>query len=118
MLRSSCVEVRVFCAEKRRGGVRPMSKELIKGPAKPRSRGIDPAQGVLDLGIYPQTEMRGFGMGVLSDGTPYPHATRLGAALRRAQRAYRNHQCRVERKPAEAADETHTRNSLEQRRVV
>ena len=48
-----------------------MSKELIKVPAKPRSRGIDPAQGVLDLGIYPQTEMRGFGMGVLSDGTPF-----------------------------------------------
>ncbi|MEA3074996.1 MAG: hypothetical protein QOD29_6442 [Alphaproteobacteria bacterium] len=48
-----------------------MSKELIKVPAKPRSKGIDPAQGVLDLGIYPQTEMRGFGMGVLSDGTPF-----------------------------------------------
>ena len=48
-----------------------MSKELIKVPAKPWSRGIDPAQGVLDLGIYPQTEMRGFGMGVLSDGTPF-----------------------------------------------
>src|SRR6202048_579342 len=60
-----------FCAEKRRGGVRPMSKELIKVPAKPRSKGIDPAQGVLDLGIYPRTEMRGFGMGVLSDGTPF-----------------------------------------------
>ena len=48
-----------------------MSKELIKVPAKPRSRGIDPAQGVLDLGIYPQTERRGFGIGVLSDGTPF-----------------------------------------------
>jgi hypothetical protein len=48
-----------------------MSRELIKVPAKPRSKGIDPAQGVLDLGIYPQTEMRGFGMGVLSDGTPF-----------------------------------------------
>src|SRR6478736_1321243 len=48
-----------------------MSRELIKVAAKPRSKGIDPAQGVLDLGIYPQTEMRGFGMGVLSDGTPF-----------------------------------------------
>src|SRR3984893_18932328 len=67
-----------FCAEKRRGGVRPMSKELIKVPANPRSKGIDPAQGVLDLGIYPRTEMRGFGMGVLSDGTPV--LTRRGFA--------------------------------------
>jgi hypothetical protein len=48
-----------------------MSKELIKVPAKPRSRGMDSAQGILDLGIYPQTQMRGFGMGVLSDGTPF-----------------------------------------------
>jgi hypothetical protein len=48
-----------------------MSKELIKVAAKPSPKRIDPAQGVLDLGIYPQTEMRGFGMGVLSDGTPF-----------------------------------------------
>lgn len=40
-------------------------------PAQPRSHAKHPAQGVLDLGIEGETEIRGFGMGVLSDGTPF-----------------------------------------------
>jgi hypothetical protein len=39
--------------------------------APPRPHATDPAQGVLDLGIERQTEIRGFGMGILSDGTPF-----------------------------------------------
>jgi hypothetical protein len=49
----------------------PMPNGLTTACAKPRSRRIDPAQGVLDLGIFNRSEIRSSGMGVLSDGTPF-----------------------------------------------
>ena len=48
-----------------------MSNEIIRLPAKTRSKVIDPLQGVLDLQIDRQSEIQGIGMGVLSDGTPF-----------------------------------------------
>ena len=57
-------------------------------------------------------------MGVLSDGTPFLTQRGLARLCGVAQCADRNHQYRVEREPAEAADATHPRNPLEQLRVT
>lgn len=47
------------------------SKEISVLPAKTSKKGLDPKQGVLDLRIERQRDVKGVGMGVLSDGTPF-----------------------------------------------
>jgi hypothetical protein len=48
-----------------------MSTENNNLPVVMPTKGADPRQGKLDLGIERQIEIDGVGMGVLSDGTPF-----------------------------------------------
>src|ERR1700690_2086657 len=52
-------------------GATLMSNEENNLPIIMPSKGADPRQGKLDLGIEKQIEIDGVGMGVLSDGTPF-----------------------------------------------
>ncbi len=56
-----------------------MSKEINYMPTKQGSKEISPAQGSFNLAVVTETEVRGIGMGVLKDGTPFLHQRGLAA---------------------------------------
>jgi hypothetical protein len=56
-----------------------MSHEIKHMPPKMVPKEISPVQGSLDLAIVTEAEVRGIGMGVLKDGTPFLHQRGLAA---------------------------------------
>lgn len=56
-----------------------MTNEIKYMPSKQGGKEINGAQGALDLAIVTETEVRGIGMGVLKDGTPFLHQRGLAA---------------------------------------
>ena len=60
-----------------------MSNEIKYMPKKQASKEIGGAQGKLDFAVATEAEVRGIGMGVFEDGTPFSTPARPCGLVRR-----------------------------------